>query len=122
MSIIDFLSVFVLGYVIGNLHTVWKLRELISTTAKEKGIDLGAISDISETKSTVHDIYKLEIEKIGDTLFLYDIETKDFVCQGSSLSELAMLSKTYKNIMVATVSHDNKVFMFVNGKYKELSQ
>jgi hypothetical protein len=119
MSVIDFVCVLVLGYVIGNLHTIWKLKELISSTAKEKGIRLDGAD---ETKSTVHDIYKLEVEKVGDTLYLYDIETKDFVCQGSSLSELAMLSKTYRNIIVATVSHDDKVFMFVNGNYKELTQ
>jgi hypothetical protein len=114
MSIIDFLCVLVLGYVIGNFHTIWKLRKLISDTATEHGL--------SETSSkTIHEIYMLEVETVGDTLYLYDADTKDFVCQGSSLTELAMLSKTYRNIMIAKVVHDDKVFMFVNGNYKEFN-
>lgn len=115
MSIVEIICFLVIGYVLGNLHTIWKLRKLITSVAKDQGIKL----DKTETKTVAYDVYKLEIETVGDTLYLYDTETKDFVCQGSSLSELANLSKTYKNIMVATVAHDDKVFMFINGNYKE---
>ena len=116
MSIIEFLCVLVLGYVLGNIHTIWKLRKLISDVAKNEGINL----DDAEVKSknTAYDVHKLQIETIGDILYLYNIETKDFVCQGSSIDELATLTKTHR-IMVATVAYDDKVFMFVNGKYKE---
>lgn len=116
MGIIEIICILVIGYVLGNLHTIWKLRKLITDVAKSQVIKL---DEETESKTVIHDIHKLEIEMVDNTMYLYDSETKDFVCQGSSLSELANLSKTYKNIMVATVVHDDKVFMFVNGNYKE---
>lgn len=116
MSIIEFLCVLALGYVIGNLHTIWKLRKIISDVAKDQDIDL---DNSPNTTATKQDIYNLEIEAVGDVLYLYDTDTKDFVCQGASLAELATYSKNYKKIMLATVKHNDKVFMFVNGNYKE---
>lgn len=114
MSLFDFLCILALGYIIGNFHALWKLRKIIIDTAKD------TVSD--KTSKTVHEIYNLEVETVEDTLYLYDTNTKDFVCQGSSLTELATLSKTYRNIMLATVIHNDKVFMFINGKHKEFNQ
>lgn len=114
MSILDFVLVLALGYIIGNFHAIWKLRKILADTVTEQALN-------EKTPKTIHEIYKLEIETIDDTLYLYDSDTKDFVCQGSSLNELAMLCKTYRNIMLATVVHGDKVFMFVNGNHKEFN-
>jgi hypothetical protein len=106
-----------IGYFIGSMVTVWRLREFFKEAAKAEGIDVGEDFVIKEQKPT--EIYKLEIEEINNTLYLFERETHNFICQGSTLEELAKLSKDYKNIALATVIHRNKVFMFVNGLSKE---
>lgn len=116
LILLIFLSGFT-GYMIGYLSTIWKLRGLIKDVAKSEGIDLNDDFTIKEKK--IVEVYKLEIEEINQVLYLFDRETKDFVCQGSSIDELAKLSNDYKNITMATVAYKNKVFMFVNGHAKE---
>jgi hypothetical protein len=103
----------VVGYVIGNIHTVWKLRRLIA----EAGVDLE--TGLIKTPAPTTQVYKLKIESVDDILYLYNKETNDFVCQANTMEELAQTCKDYKNIMVATVIHDSKVFIFANGKYQE---
>jgi hypothetical protein len=109
------LAVFI-GYLIGHVSTIWKLRQLIQEAATAEGIDL---DEVTLEKDNIVEVYKLEVEEIDSTLYLFERETKDFVCQGSTVEELAKLSKDYKNIMMATVVHQNKVFMFVNGNSRE---
>lgn len=102
-----------IGYLIGNVHTIWRLRKLIS----EAGIDIEkGLLEPEEPKTHIH---KLTIETMNDMLYLYDRETNGFVCQANTMEELATSCKEYKNIMVATVIHDSKVFIFANGKYQE---
>ena len=110
---IELLVCLVLGYVIGNIHTVWKLRKIL----KDEGIDVSATSLELEKPKTL--IRKLTIEEIDNMLYLYDNETSDFICQANTMEELAKSCTEYKNIMVATVIHDTKVFIFANGKYQE---
>jgi len=102
-----------IGYLIGNAHTIWKLRKLIA----EAGIDFE--KNLQEAEQPKTHVYKLTIETVNDILYLYDRETNDFVCQAKTMEELAQSCKEYKNIMVATVIHDSKVFIFANGKYQE---
>jgi hypothetical protein len=110
---IELIVCLVVGYVIGNVHTIWKLRKLIA----EAGIDFE--QNLVETEKPKVQIYKLTVETMDDILYLYDRDTNDFVCQAKSLEELAKSCKEYKNIMVATVIHDSKVFIFANGKSQE---
>ena len=62
---------------------------------------------------------EVEVEEIDNVLYLYERDSHDFICQASSIEELAIKAKDYKNVMLATVIHDNKVFMFHNGNAKE---
>jgi hypothetical protein len=106
-----------LGYAVGYFSVIWKLRDVIKDVAKAEGIDLNEDFTVKEKKVT--EVYKLDVEEINQMLYLFDRESKDFVCQGSSIDELARLCKEYRNIMMATVVYQNKVFMFVNGHAKE---
>ena len=105
----------VIGYVIGNIHTVWKLRQLL----KDEGINVSTTSFELEKSEIL--IRELTIEKIDNMLYLYDKETKDFICQANTMEELAKFCTELKNIVAATVMHDTKVFIFANGKYQEFN-
>lgn len=106
-----------IGYMIGHAATIWKLRGFIKEVAKAEGIDLNE----DFTEKPIVEVHKLEVEEIEKMLYLFDRDTKDFVCQGSTIEELARHAKDYRNIMMATVVHRGKVFMFVNGNSKEFT-
>lgn len=110
---IEIIVCLVVGYIIGNVHTIWKLRKIL----KDERIDILPTSiELAKSKTLVR---KLNIEEIDNMLYLYDKETDDFICQANSIEDLAKSCNEYKNITVATVIHDTKIFIFTNGKYQE---
>jgi hypothetical protein len=108
MDILLYFIIFYLGIQFGELLTTLRIRHLISK------IELEEINPSEETE-----IKKLMTEQINDVLYLYNHDTKDFICQGSSIEELAKMAKEYKNINLAAVIHNEKLFLFNNGTCKE---
>lgn len=111
-------AVFWLGYQLGVMRTAWLLRDIIRSGAKkELGITIDDNYNIVDTDDDKPEVYKLVIEKIKDTLYLYDHED-DFVCQALTIEELATLAKQYKNIKYAAVLFGEQTYMFVDGEVK----
>lgn len=117
MEIILLLLSGFIGYIIGYSSVVWKLRNFIKDAAMEEGLKVN--DDFTVAKKETNAVRKLEIDQVGDILYLYDRESRDFICQGKTVEELAKFSKDYNNIGLAAVIHKNKVFMFVNGLSRE---
>jgi len=107
MDILLYFIIFYLGIQLGEILTSLRIRHFISNIEMEK----------IQGKET--EIKKLITEQINDVLYLYNYETKDFICQGSSIEELAKMAKEYKNINLAAVIHKEKLFLFNNGTCKE---
>ncbi len=122
MEIVPYLVVLGIGYILGKTFTLYRLRSLIKTIAKDQGIDIDKELAKSHSGTPVVEVHLLEVQEIENTLYLFNRESKDFVCQGATLEELAKLAKDYKNILVATVLHEDRVFMFVNGNSKEFTE
>jgi hypothetical protein len=119
MELLIYLALFYIGFALGKSYMTLKLLRTLKQVADESGVDLDNELEKIKNKKSVNQVHALEVEKINDTFYLFDRINNDFVCQGSSIEELAKLSKDYKNINVATVLHGEKVFMFVNGSSKE---
>lgn len=114
MEIVILLVIFYLGFQIGGLYVSYKLRDLIIKEAISRGIEIPELEkNILEKKKN-----KLVIEHNDNVLYLYDFDTNTFICQGSSIEELAKLAKEYKNIEHAFVldSQSNIMFTFIDGK------
>ena len=90
--------------------------------ALKEGVDIDAELEKRKTEEEAQQIAKLEVEEHNNILYLYHRESRDFVCQGKSLEELATLAKKYKNITHGVVLHNQKVFVFVDGISKEYLQ
>lgn len=116
MELLLLLIVGLIGYFVGYATVIWKLRNFIKDAAIKEGLKIN--EDFTVAKE-VNPVRKLEVEQVGDILYLYDRESKDFICQAATVDELAKMSKDYKNIALAAVVHKNKVFMFINGNSKE---
>lgn len=112
MEILLFIVGLVIGYFIGEFYCLFRMRHIIEEAASKDGIDL----DLDGHK--VIEVHKLRIQQINDMLYLYTAD-EDFICQATTMEELATLSQQYKNINYAAVLHDDKVFTFVNGIVSE---
>jgi hypothetical protein len=117
IDIIFLILIFVLGWVMGEIFMIQKIRRIC--------IDHGFDIDEEVTNSHIEKfmaekrIFSLETEEVDDTILLYDRDTKTFLCQGSTLEELAVKAKEQKNIEYAAVYHTDKMFIFLRGVVAE---
>lgn len=107
--IIIILACIFFGYVVGVLRTIMHLKHaLIDVESK----------DIKNLEK--QDIPILNLEKHGDMLYLFEKSTDIFMCQGSSLEDLAKKLSEYKDIHIAVVDNDSKPVWLINGKVSEV--
>ena len=119
LELIILCLVFWLGYQIGYASLSYKLRHLLYKEAKKQGIVIPYQDKLLEEEQ-LPTVPLLMVEKSNNILYLYNREDETFVCQGSSLEELAVLAKEYKNIKYAAVLHDDDAVAFVDGKIKTI--
>ena len=106
--------VFWIGYQTGSAVLSYRLRHIIYKEAKKLGITTPYQDHLLAEESPT--VAHLIIEKANNILYLYDKDDNTFVCQGSTLEELATLAKKYKNIKYAAVMDDEHVYTFIDGK------
>lgn len=105
------------AYNIGVNVTAWRLRDIIIKEAKKEGIHVDDEFNIIDSSDEKPKVSKLWIEKIHDILYLYDTEDT-FICQASTMEELASLALKYKDIKYASVLNGDDVYAFINGTVK----
>lgn len=92
---IEFIFVFVFGWIVGHITAIRQVGKLLSeanTSTKE------------ENKP-----FALYVEKHGDILYLYEGENNTFVCQGKTVEELKENALKYRNITLTTLDDYNKL-------------
>ena len=124
MDFFDFIIILGVGFALGKLHAYLTFGKIIQQIADDAGVDLEReIAKLEESEKTkVVPVYQLHVENINDILYLYDTDSDDFLCQGSSMGELALACKQYNNIILAAVKYQEQIFMFVNGTSKEYTE
>jgi len=108
------------GYHLGQMVLSWQLRDLIVKEARKEGIRVDGEYNVIEEKDVKPTVFQLFIERANNVLYLYDRDEGAFICQGSTMEELAKLAKQYKNIRYAAVmdEHTDDVVAFVDGEVK----
>ena len=106
--------IFWMGYQVGMSVTAYRLRDLVYKEAKRRGL-LKEIDIQLEEKPVVA---QLVVEKSNNVFYLYNKDDNTFVCQGSTLEEIANLAKKYNNIKYAAVTIDKEIYAFVDGTVK----
>lgn len=112
IDIIFIALVFVCGFFAGEAVTLFRMRRYIIKMASELKIN---IEEEAEKNTEIQKVRTLETEVHNDVLYLYDKDTRDFICQGQTLDELAKIAKEYKKISGAIVLHNDKVYAFKDG-------
>ncbi len=115
--------IFAAGFVAGKLHTYFHVAKLLRDIAAHAGIDIEReLKKLdSEEEKPEKLVYKLMVEEHGELLYLFDKDTDEFICQGSSVQELAKLALERKKINLAAVLHGEKVFKFKDGESTEVT-
>jgi len=99
------LSIFLAGAFFGTRYTLYRLQKAL----EEAGVDF-------EEEVEVIKVKKYFIEKINELFYLYEHTSNQFIGQGKSLEELAIIAKDKAEI--AGVSYNEEVVWFVDGKVK----
>lgn len=102
--------IFVFGYVLGQFILTYRIFKVV------KDFNSPGSVIIRVAPPTVKKLYS---ETIDNMIYIWDHESKDFVCQAKTLEECAVLSLKYSNIQYAAVKHNDNIWMFIDGEVKE---
>ena len=105
---LDLVFAFLLGAWITDKIIFYKIRKAL----EEAGVDF----DVEEDKVEVIKVKKCFVENINGLLYLYEHTTNNFIGQGKSLDELAILAKDQAKVV--GVSYNEEVLWFVDGKVR----
>jgi hypothetical protein len=105
---LDLVFAFLLGAWVTEKIIFYKIRKAL----EEAGVDF----DEEEDKVEVIKVKKCFVEKINGLLYLYEHTTNNFIGQGKSLDELAILAKDQARVV--GVSYNEEILWFVDGKVR----
>ena len=103
----DIIWAFILGMWVMDKIIYYRIRKSL----KEAGVIF-----IEEKPLEVIKLKKYFIENINGLLYLYEHTTNNFIGQGKTLEELAVIAKDKSK--VAGVSYDEEMVWFVDGEVK----
>jgi len=119
MELLILFAIIVIAFQLGKHYGYYKIVKIMKEVAEEQGVDLerelGIMQVREEEKNKPEKVHKLQVEQHGELLYLFDKESDNFICQGSSVQELCDLAKKNKNVNLAAVLHGEKVFTFKDG-------
>ena len=118
--------IFFSGYMFGSLRAWAEISRKLKEAADSIGMDLDKeFEELEQKKSEQHGrkmivskIENFELETHNDVLYLFNTDTNSFVCQGSTLEEIAKTLSEVKKIKIAMVNHNDKNIWFVDGEVK----
>ncbi len=106
MGLLELFAAFAIGFFLGEVYLAKRIRDVIEIVA-----------DASDDEDVV-EVFKLKTIATTDSILLYD-DQDVFICQGKTLAELASRCKEHSNIQFASVMHDDKIVIFMDGEVKE---
>lgn len=124
MDILLLILLLFVAFQAGKHWGYYKIVKTMKEVAEEQGLDLekelGIVVEKEESTLKAFVVPKLNVEQHGEMLYLFDVDTDNFICQATSVQELAKLAKELKNVSVAAVKHGDKIFAFKDGESVEV--
>ena len=80
------LAILVTGMLIGAVASIWAIK--LALRQVPEWLVLSLLGMQHDNSPDQRDHIKLELEMSGKTFLCYDMNTKEFVCQGSSAAEV----------------------------------
>ena len=116
MDIFYILLAFSIGWFGGQYYMALQLKKQIAKIAERYGMTLEELVKSFEQVTTIEikKVPNLVTEYQGNTIYLYNKDTGKFICQATSLDELAELC--HNEYKAALVEDKNTNLIFANGK------
>jgi hypothetical protein len=113
MNIIDIIiGIFigsVLGYFVGKTVMLFRMRHFVAKM-------VAAFDEVSDEPIIITEVPTLNTQRVNETIYLYEKST--FVCQGTSIEEVAKNFLIVRPIKIASVKHDDTEIWFVDGEVR----
>ena len=99
----------IVAFYIGRIYEAFKIIDILVEAHMEETIE----------KVPSLEVFKLEIEEHQGVKFLYDSDAQEFICQGSTLDDLAKLFNERKRKSLGMLEYDNTSVYFIDGKVSD---
>jgi hypothetical protein len=100
----------IVAFFIGRIYQAVKIVDIL--------VRAHLAEELNE-RATSLEVFKLEIEEHQGTKFLYDSTAQEFICQGSTLEDLAKLFNERKQKSLGMLEYDNTSVYFIDGKVSD---
>jgi len=112
----DYSLTYFLDLVFAFLIGAWITEKIIFYKIRKALEEAGVNFDEEEDKVEVIKVKKCFVEKINGLLYLYEHTTNNFIGQGKSLDELAILAKDQARVV--GVSYNEEILWFIDGEVR----
>lgn len=99
----------IVAFYIGRVYEAFKIVDILVQAHMDEIIE----------KVPSLEVFKLEIQEHQGTKFLYDSDAQEFICQGSTLEDLAKLFNERKQKSLGMLEYDNTSVFFIDGKVSD---
>jgi hypothetical protein len=103
------IGLLIIGFYIGKIYQTFKIVDILVQAHVDEALE----------RLPSLEVFKLEIEEHEGTKFLYDSDAQEFICQGSSLDDLAKLFNERKKKSLGMLEYDNTSVYFIDGKVSD---
>ena len=112
----DYSLTYFLDLVFAFLIGAWITEKIIFYKIRKALEEAGVNFDDEEDKVEVIKVKKCFVENINGLLYLYEHTTNNFIGQGKSLDELAILAKDQARVV--GVSYNEEILWFIDGEVR----
>jgi|694.fasta_scaffold61242_2 hypothetical protein len=128
MDMIDILvlfQAFLLGWVCHAFYMAYKMRKIIKKIAEDNDLTMDELNSVidgshkDQSNIKIINVPNLFTETAGNSIMLYSKDTGSFMCQATTVEDLADNLYKFNKVKFALVQHDSKEVWFVEGKVKD---
>jgi hypothetical protein len=126
MNMFDILVLFqgfLLGWVLHSFYVAYKMRKIVKKILEDNNLTLEDLDSVLDSKNNsnlkIINVPNLFTEMAGNSIMLYNKDTGNFMCQATTVEDLADNLYKFNKVKFALVQHDSKEVWFVEGKVKD---
>ena len=114
---------FLLGWVFHSFYVAYRMRKIVKKILEDNNLSLEDLDSFMDDKNKrnlkIINVPNLFTETAGNSIMLYSKDTGSFMCQATTVEDLADNLYKFNKVKFALVQHDSKEVWFVEGKVKD---
>ncbi len=123
IDVLVLFQAFLLGWVCHSFYVAYKMRKIVKKIMEDNNLSLEDLDSFMDDKNKrnlkIINVPNLFTETAGNSIMLYSKDTGSFMCQATTVEDLADNLYKFNKVKFALVQHDSKEVWFVEGKVKD---